>query len=191
MDKNATLYELTRDEILPRVSASVPELPPRTPNAGSLGAKPWSSTPCAAVPSASRRLADGTSCRLKNFSPGSARSSRTASQGCASPGCRSIAMHHLPVRSSRGIEAGPSAGPGKGKDRRRGTNQAATDPTSWATVRMVGQTAGRARISSPILRGRNWPSVSAARNRPPSTTTLPRRIVVLGQAATSWPSHGV
>ena len=28
MDKNATLYELTRDEILPRVSASVPELPP-------------------------------------------------------------------------------------------------------------------------------------------------------------------
>jgi hypothetical protein len=28
MDKNATLYELTRDEILLRVSASVPELPP-------------------------------------------------------------------------------------------------------------------------------------------------------------------
>jgi hypothetical protein len=28
MDKNATLYELTRDEILPRVSGSVPELPP-------------------------------------------------------------------------------------------------------------------------------------------------------------------
>ena len=28
MDKNATLYDLTRDEILPRGSASVPELPP-------------------------------------------------------------------------------------------------------------------------------------------------------------------
>src|SRR5271167_3043245 len=28
MDKNATLYDLTGDEILPRVSASVPELPP-------------------------------------------------------------------------------------------------------------------------------------------------------------------
>jgi hypothetical protein len=28
MDKNATLYDLARDEILPRVSTSVPELPP-------------------------------------------------------------------------------------------------------------------------------------------------------------------
>ena len=28
MDKNATLYDLTGDEILPRVSASLPELPP-------------------------------------------------------------------------------------------------------------------------------------------------------------------
>jgi hypothetical protein len=28
MDKNATLYDLTGDEILPRVGASLPELPP-------------------------------------------------------------------------------------------------------------------------------------------------------------------
>jgi hypothetical protein len=28
MDKNATLYDLTGDEILPGVSASLPELPP-------------------------------------------------------------------------------------------------------------------------------------------------------------------
>jgi hypothetical protein len=53
------------------------------------------------------------------------------------------------------------------------------------------QTAGRARMSSGILRGRNWPSARLAWNWPFSTTILPRRIVMLGQAATSWPSHGV
>jgi hypothetical protein len=47
MDKNATLYDLTRDEILPRVSASVPELPP--PNT-----KRWVARRKAAVVSAVR-----------------------------------------------------------------------------------------------------------------------------------------
>src|SRR6516225_6657445 len=71
-----------------------------------------------------------------------------------------------------------------------GGDYAAT-PAGPAAAPGLGQTAGRARMSPPILRGKNWPSVKPPRNRPSSTTTLPRRIVMLGQAATSWPSHGV
>ena len=55
----------------------------------------------------------------------------------------------------------------------------------------LDQSAGRARMSSLILRGRNCPSLGLALKAPFSTTILPRRIVMLGQAATSWPSHGV
>ena len=52
-------------------------------------------------------------------------------------------------------------------------------------------TAGRARISSATLRGRNWPSFGSPKNCPPSTITLPRSTVTLGHAVTTWPSHGV
>lgn len=41
-----------------------------------------------------------------------------------------------------------------------------------------------------ILRSRYCPSRSSPRNLPFSTTTLPRRMVIAGQAWTSWPSQG-
>ena len=84
MDKNATLYDLTGDEILPRVSASLPELPaPDT--------KRWVARRKAVVVNAVRSGAISLeeacptirACRLKNSLRGSARSSRTASQVCA------------------------------------------------------------------------------------------------------------
>jgi hypothetical protein len=54
-----------------------------------------------------------------------------------------------------------------------------------------GHTAGRPRIASGILRGRNCPSLRSPPNFSSSTTILPRRIVIDGHAETSCPSHGV
>ena len=54
-----------------------------------------------------------------------------------------------------------------------------------------GHSIGPAMISAGILRFRYWPAPSRPRNRPFSTTTLPRSIVTTGQAKMSWPSHGV
>ena len=63
-------------------------------------------------------------------------------------------------------------------------------PRRWASAGSF-HTAGRARISSATLRGRNWPSFGSPKNCPPSTITLPRSTVTLGHAVTTWPSHGV
>ena len=52
-------------------------------------------------------------------------------------------------------------------------------------------TAGRERISSLTLRGRNRPSRRSPWKAPASTITFPRSTVTLGHAVTTCPSHGV
>ena len=51
------------------------------------------------------------------------------------------------------------------------------------------QTPGRGSTSGAIFRLRNWPSEGEPTSRPPSTITLPRRIVNTGHPVTSRPSQ--
>src|SRR6266571_7512701 len=53
------------------------------------------------------------------------------------------------------------------------------------------QKAGRPRTSGSSLRGTKIPVPGCARSSPSSTTTAPRRIVVVGQPRTFQPSQGL
>jgi hypothetical protein len=50
---------------------------------------------------------------------------------------------------------------------------------------------GRASTSGSILRGKNWPSPGRPMSLPSRVITRPRRMVVVGQALISQPSHGL
>jgi uncharacterized protein DUF1153 len=109
MDDNVELYKLLGGEMLQRTSATAMDLPPPE-------TKRWVARRKAVIVNAVRsgaitleEVAAGTNSRWKNSSLGSARSKPAGSQGCASPGYRSIAILRRPGSPNRAIERWPLA----------------------------------------------------------------------------------
>src|ERR1700731_3069355 len=81
-----------------------PTCHPQTQNAGYLDARPRLSPRCAAVPSASKRLAVSIICRRKNFAAGTRGLKSTESPVYGAPDCKSTVMLPRSDMRSRATE---------------------------------------------------------------------------------------